>query len=176
MGLGLPHSVLRHCVTSPRVFSERRLDATAFDAMPPTTPRWLLCTDGIAPEAAVLDYIAHGEEIGVDDRYLTHHRHTWHALKCRSTYPILFSYLNKSRPHVVLNDSDAVPLNTWLVVEPLDGVDPVQLAEVLASDFVAESARERSRHYGHGLWKLEPSELRELPVPWPHSPLPETEC
>jgi len=167
--LGLPHSVLRHCVTSPRVFSERRLDAAAFEAMPPTTPRWLLCTDGVDLDTVVLKYIAHGEEIGADDRYLTRHRGRWHALKCRSAYPVLFSYLNKNRPHVVLNDSDAVPLNTWLVVEPLDGVDATLLAQALASDFVAESAREKSRHYGHGLWKLEPSELRDLLVPWPYS-------
>lgn len=113
-----------------------------------------------------MDYINHGEDMGADKRYLTSKRNTWYELKCQDDYPILFSYLNRERPHVVINAAHAVPLNTWLVIRPKTGVDAHKLAGALASDAVAMSARERSRHYGHGLWKLEPSELKQLPIPW----------
>lgn len=168
---GIPLSAVRRCISSPRVHASPQLTEDVFEAMPKTTPRWLLCVGPNPSEGPVIDYIDYGEEIGVDERYLTGKRSTWYELKCHDRYPILFSYLNKDRPHVVVNDAHAVPLNTWLVIRPKDGVDLDKLVRALSSDSVARLALERSRHYGHGLWKLEPSELKQLPIPW-DDPIP----
>jgi hypothetical protein len=163
---GIPIECVRRCAPSPRAYSGEILADTDFDAMLESAPKWLLSVDRTNLNPAIVRYLERGEELGVDQRYLAKHRSTWYELKCREHYSILFSYLNKERPHVVLNTTDAVPLNTWLVVEPHDGVDPERLVHALASDSVAESARSHSRHYGHGLWKLEPSEVKQLLVPW----------
>ena len=69
-----------------------------------------------------------------------------------------------SRPRFVRNRAGAIPLNNWLVIEPLNGVDPDVLFAALKE--ASEAAlRSDAREYGNGLWKLEPSELKRLPLP-----------
>jgi hypothetical protein len=65
----------------------------------------------------------------------------------------------------VRNHALAAPLNNWLVIQPKPGVDADALFQVLQHVSASPALRENSRHYGKGLWKLEPLELRELPLP-----------
>jgi hypothetical protein len=68
---------------------------------------------------------------------------------------------NKNRPRFVRNRAGALPLNTWLIVEPNDGVDADDLWARLLT-LTREQIAHGARVYGAGLWKLEPSELAEL--------------
>lgn len=73
--------------------------------------------------------------------------------------------LNRTRPRFVRNDAAAVPLNTWLIVEPASGVDPDELFPALEQPEVATQLERGARVYGGGLWKLEPSELADIRLP-----------
>jgi hypothetical protein len=88
----------------------------------------------------------------------------WWEVEADFAAPILFTYLNRRSPRFVRNRAGAIPLNNWLVIEPLDGVDAETLFSALreASEAVL---RADAREYGNGLWKLEPSELKRLPLP-----------
>jgi hypothetical protein len=78
--------------------------------------------------------------------------------------PILFTYFNRSNPRFIRNRADAVPLNTWLVIQPRPGVKTDALFELLSGSRV-DRLWEECRNYGDGLWKLEPSELANLRLP-----------
>jgi len=87
----------------------------------------------------------------------------WWEVEADFAAPILFTYLNRSRPRFVRNRAGAIPLNNWLVIEPRNGVDPDVLFARLRE--ASEAAlRTNAREYGNGLWKLEPSELKRLPL------------
>ncbi len=53
----------------------------------------------------------------------------------------------------------------WLVIRPNVGVDPDELFAVLQELGDSTSLENGSRHYGKGLWKLEPRELSGLSLP-----------
>lgn len=79
--------------------------------------------------------------------------------------PILFRYLNSSNARFVRNIAGAAPLNNWLVIRPNPGVNPDALFSVLQELGDSTSLESGSRHYGKGLWKLEPRELSGLALP-----------
>ena len=81
------------------------------------------------------------------------------------TAPILFRYFNVSRARFVRNVAEAAPLNNWLLIQPKVGVDPDKLFAVLQELGKSTMMEHESRHYGKGLWKLEPGELSELMLP-----------
>jgi len=162
---GLSSGYLHACITSPRVFDGNVLTEEMLAALGPSTPRWLLVSKRPHREGPLARYLAYGRSIGADDRALSRQRHQWFALKWRGSFPILFSYLNKRNPRFVWNEAEALPLNNWLVVEPVDRVDSRHLFELLSSKTFGAQLSDRARHYGNGLWKLEPSELEQISVP-----------
>ena len=93
------------------------------------------------------------------------HRTPWFSIRWHRAFPILFSYFNKNNPRFVRNRANAVPLNTWLVVEPFASIDVDVLFTGLSDRSVVAQAQANGRHYGSGLWKLEPCELERLWVP-----------
>jgi hypothetical protein len=57
----------------------------------------------------------------------------------------------------------AVPLNTFLMVEPLE-IDAEDLWRVLTSDHVMRQLHGARHSYGGGLWKVEPRELANVRI------------
>ena len=161
----LPRSCLRSCAASPRLATGTVLTEDTLAALPDNAPRWLLVASVEPRRGPLAEYLAHGRSIGVDQRYLAKQRHPWFELRFHDTFPILFTYLNKENPRFVRNVAAAVPLNNWLVISPLEDVDPDELFVRLSDPRVLEGVARRGRHYGEGLWKLEPSELERLPLP-----------
>lgn len=165
---GIPVEQLKPCVTSPRAITLSELTEEAFAALPEDVPRWLV--DSPEPAAGQAKtplgvYLRYGRRKRVHKGYLAANRKLWYSLEQRGKSPILFSYFNRSRPRFVRNVIGAVPLNNWLIVEPNDGIDLGELYEALTSENAMRQLRERSRVYGAGLWKLEPSELGEIRLP-----------
>ncbi len=160
---------LRPCATSPRAFAGNALTEEVIRSLDDEAPRWVLDVRDPSAEHANTNlgrYLRWGKRTKKAHRgYLATHRRPWYALEVRGESPILFSYFNRDRPRFVRNHIAAVPLNTWLIVEPLPGVDAGTLYDALTSEPVMQQLAKGARVYGGGLWKLEPSELAQVVVP-----------
>jgi len=167
--LGIPRSQLRPCIASPRLLAGEELRAEELEALPDDVPRWAIaCRDPAEEErrSPLGAYLRWGREaLHVPDGYLARRRSPWYALEQRGACPILFTYFNRGRPRFVRNRAGAIPLNTWLIVEPRPGVDPDELFAALSAPGVLRSLERQARVYGGGLWKLEPSELSAIRLP-----------
>jgi adenine-specific DNA-methyltransferase len=165
---GLNRCYLRPCAASPRWFDGDAIDDETLAALPESAPRWLLYPSRARLGGPLERYLQRAERLGVHERHLVKLRvkagRPWWEVEADFAAPILFTYLNRSRPRFVRNPMGAIPLNNWLVIEPLNGVDSDVLFAALreASD---AALRTNAREYGNGLWKLEPSELKRLPRP-----------
>lgn len=137
-------------------------------ALPDTAPRWLLYPSRARLGGPLERYLQRAERVGVHERHLVKQRvkagRPWWEVEADFAAPILFTYLNRSRPRFIRNRARAIPLNNWLVIEPRDGVDPDRLFAALRGSSEA-TLRPDAREYGNGLWKLEPSELKRLALP-----------
>jgi adenine-specific DNA-methyltransferase len=165
---GLNWSCLRPCAGSPRWFDGDEIDDNTLAALPASAPRWLLYPSRARLGGPLERYLHRAAALGVHERHLVKLRvkagRPWWEVEADFEAPILFTYLNRMRPRFVRNRAGAIPLNNWLVIEPLSGVDPDVLFAALKE--ASETAlRADAREYGSGLWKLEPSELKLLPVP-----------
>lgn len=158
------------CIASPRHFAGAELRLVDLYTMDDTVPRWLLRVTKAPRSGPLARYLRRGRtEFGVLERTLTRQRvkagRKWFQVELDVTAPILFRYLNTSNARFVRNRALAAPLNNWLAIQPKPGVDADALFDVLQQVSGSSALREDSRHYGKGLWKLEPFELRDLPLP-----------
>jgi adenine-specific DNA-methyltransferase len=165
---GLNWCSLRPCAASPRWFDGDEIADETLAALPASAPRWLLYPSRARLGGPLERYLQREALLGVRERHLVKQRvkagRPWWEVEADFAAPILFTYLNRSRPRFVRNRAGAIPLNNWLVIDPLSGVDPDTLFAALkeASKAVLQV---HAREYGNGLWKLEPSELKRLPLP-----------
>jgi adenine-specific DNA-methyltransferase len=165
--LGIPRRQLRACITSPRLVSGDELTATTLAAFDDDIPRWAIeCLDPAEEQRdTALGFYLRGDLAGIaKESYLAKQRTLWYGLERRGECPILFTYFNKNNPRFVRNRAGVLPLNTWLIIEPEEGVDPDQLWKRLRKLKRADLSR-AARVYGAGLWKLEPSELAQVVLP-----------
>lgn len=165
--LEIPLEQLRACITSPRLFAGGELTEEMLAALDDDVARWAIDCHDAAEETVdspLGRYLRSDEAAAANASHLAGQRTLWYGLERRGDCPILFTYFNKHNPRFVRNRARAVPLNTWLIVEPNDGVDADELWERLKRLAPDELSR-AARRYGAGLWKLEPSELSELVLP-----------
>jgi adenine-specific DNA-methyltransferase len=164
--LALPRAQVKPCITSPRLVATDELKPSALAALPMDVPRWAINCYDPAEEAAATplgNYLRSELAQIARETHLAKQRQLWYGLERRDESPILFTYFNKNRPRFVRNRAGALPLNTWLIVEPNDGVDADDLWARLLT-LTREQIAYGARVYGAGLWKLEPSELAELVI------------
>ena len=163
----LNHCYLRPCAASPRWFEGNEITEETLDALSDTAPRWLLSPTRARLGGPLERYLERAESLGVHERHLVTLRvkagWPWWAVEADFAAPILFTYLNRSRPRFVRNRANAIPLNNWLAIDPLLGVDADELFASLQKR--TATLRSDAREYGNGLWKLEPSELKRLTLP-----------
>jgi adenine-specific DNA-methyltransferase len=158
------------CIASPRHLQQDEVGLEDLDEMDDEVPRWLLAPHHLRSTGPLRRYLDLGEsELGVTKRTLVESRvragRRWFEIAVPEHAPILFSYFNRPRARFVRNYAEAVPLNTWLVVHPRQGIDADKLFQLLASPKVTSRLAEGATVYGKGLWKLEPSQLRDAWLP-----------
>lgn len=168
--LDLSRSSLRHCLASPRHFGGQTIQRGDFDDFDDEIPRWLLSPKQFRASGPLRRYLDLGAgELRVTERSLVESRvragRRWFEVMVPEQAPILFTYFNRPAARFVRNEAEAVPLNSWLVVRPRDGVDVEALFQLLCSPKVIERLPEDARVYGEGLWKLEPSQLLDAWLP-----------
>jgi len=156
------------CIATPRLIPDLELSLDLLEQLPIDTARWLLACRHPAAEHrgdALGRYLRYGRiEHRADQSYLARHRRPWYAPERRDTAPILFTYLNKKRPRFIRNRAGAAPLNTFLILEPVDGIDADALWAALNRPSVLDQLMYARRDYGRGLWKIERHELDQLRV------------
>lgn len=168
--LGLQPSSLRPCAASPRHVAGAELHLSHLDALDEAVPRWLLAPTREGTSGPLGRYLALGKtKYEVTERHLVKQRvkagRRWFDVEAGPDAPIILSYFNRPRARFVRNRAGAVPLNTWLIVQPNEGINTDALFALLSSDEVMEHLPDGSRVYGRGLWKLEPSDLLKAWVP-----------
>lgn len=138
--------------------SRRRQDAYLLFAVPP---------DGIASEA-VLDYLKHGEELGVARRRKCRDRRPWYVVQHTSAPPAFMPIMSSTWPRLVVNHSTYACTNNimrlvWRNKRP-EG-DWLRLALGTLSTVSQLSAELVGRSYGGGVLKLEPGDFGRLLIP-----------
>lgn len=119
------------------------------------------------PDVAALLELGRAE--GLPGRYLCRQRKTWYGLEHMDTPDIILSPLITAQGlRAVTNGVGAIPSNSLYGLYRQDGVDAVVANRVFAwllSDAGVRALRGHGRHLSGGSIKLEPRELRTLPVP-----------
>ena len=113
-------------------------------------------------DAAVAEYVAYGESLGIHDRYICSHRPKWWRIGETRIPDIVATYMARRPPHFALNTPGLKTTNNihGIHLRADVGCDAGELVEALNA--AASSARGRT-YYG-GLTKIEPREMERIPV------------
>ena len=180
----LPMECLRPILPSPRYLKvdEIRADDDGY----PILGRRLFLLDPDMPEREIEEkyptlwsYLEEGRAQRFHEGYLCRHRPRWYAQEKRLPAPIVCTYLGRGdarngRPfRFILNESRATVANVYLAMYPTPLTERIlktdpdlirPMWEVL-NCISAERLLGEGRVYGGGLYKLEPKELANVPVP-----------
>lgn len=117
-------------------------------------------------DPALAAYLEHGEDVGAADSYLAQNRSPWYVVDQRKPASILVTYMSKGDFRFIHNKANVVSLNNLHNVF-LDGYKNWKVEALLAylNSSVANAIVKRSgRTYSRGLHKIEPDELKDIPV------------
>lgn len=145
---------------------------------PLTIERWQRCRDAGArcwllwchrskeelTGMRVLDYINHGEAAGIRERFNCRARKPWYSVERVDPPDFFVTYMSRERARFVRNEAGARCMSSLLNLWAKDGITIDDLSPLLADPENARIIREFGRTYGGGLGKIEPGELRRLPV------------
>ena len=180
----LPLECFQPILPSPRYVDADEVQADA--AGLPLLSRRLFLLDSKLREdeirsryPALASYLDEGKARRLHERYLCSHRAVWYAQEERPPAPIVCTYLGRGdkksgRPfRFILNRSRATVANVYLAMYPNTAVarafaaDPglVQQVWTALNRVRPEQLLGEGRVYGGGLYKLEPKELANVPVP-----------
>jgi len=133
---------------------------------------WLLyCYDDGDPIDHVTDealegYLEYGREIGADDSYLAANRSTWYVVDERDPPDILATYMSKDGFRFIRNCAGLRTLNNLhnIILPGFDDEEIDVLLAYLNSSVADEITKRSGRKYARGLHKIEPNELKDVPV------------
>lgn len=181
---GFSKEYFRPILPSPRRLPTEEVLADATGV--PLIERPLFLLDTLVPEdklkdkePALWEYLQEGRKKEFNERYLCSKRKPWYGQEQRPPAPIICTYLGRGdlksgRPfRFIRNRSQATVANVYLAMYPtplFEGLlaeRPELLDEVwkALNKVSAETLLGEGRVYGGGLWKLEPSELANVPLP-----------
>ncbi len=163
VALGLPSSVLTPTVRRPS-------DIPGLETRDGEV-QLLLNLNADAPlSASVLAYLAHGESIGISQKYKPRSRKRWYAVPLpRAPAQAFMPYMSHHGPRVVVNRHGARNSNLLhgiALKHPAPSVEA--LAVAMASSLTLLSAEIEGRAYGGGVLKLETKEAERLTLPVLH--------
>jgi hypothetical protein len=116
------------------------------------------------PELA--EYLAHGERIDVDKRYITSKRRPWWRVAVKKAPPIIASYMARQAPVFALNPDELVLVNIAHGIYPREKMSKRSLTRLVnALNEGRLQYRGNGRTYHGGLEKFEPREMEALPIP-----------
>jgi len=164
----LPDAVLRPCVTkAPQVPGSHWTDQRMNALIDAGKKAFILDASAHIGDPAVQRYVAHGESMGLHQRYLTRHRKPWFATERREPAGIWVATFGRGRIRFVWNQSTALHLTAFhgLYLRPAYQRFAIHLMAFLHSDAGAAECSRNQRVYGDGLLKFEPRDVERLRVP-----------
>jgi len=168
---GAPRAFLRPAVRSLRRVTGAVLDADAHALLGELgLRRWLLelpVDVDLESNTWLSKWADRARAAHVPDRYLAAHRGAWFSVERVEPPDLLLSPMGKRRMRAVCNAIAAVPSNAiyGIYLRPRLDVSPSALCDWLNSAEGQVSLHVRARAYGAGLFKLEPNDLRAVPIP-----------
>ena len=119
--------------------------------------------------SAVIEYLRHGlsDHKTLQTRKSVHTRDPWYRVERSDTAPILIAPMTRSKVRVLLNETDARHLNSYYGIYPESTVGRREQKALLAylnSGFVDGIVSRHQRTLAGGLDKLEPGDIKRLPV------------
>jgi methylase of polypeptide subunit release factors len=115
----------------------------------------------------IQEYLNHGVEIGADDSYLASNREPWYVVDRREPADILFTYMSREGIKFIHNETEARNLNNLHSIyldDELENDETRALLAYLNSNISDEVVRRSGRTYSTGMDKVEPDELKQVPV------------
>jgi len=130
---------------------------------------WLLSVsaDDVAESAPLGAYIEHGQQQGLQHRYLTRVRQPWYQVEYVAPAQILVAPVGQHKHSILLNHNEVRHSNSLygLTMRPSVPCTAADVANWLRSEAGQRALRAIARHYSGGSLKIEPRALRTVPVP-----------
>jgi hypothetical protein len=165
----LPIKYFKRAIGRTRDVSDSLLTAENLENLDKNKrPTFLLSLDSSdeLPQS-VANYLETGKELGLHERSLISQRSPWYKMEKREVPPILFAYLGRRNSRFIKNAACALPLTGFLCVYPNNNDSDYcnNLWQALNHSDTLENLALVGKSYGSGAIKVEPSKLRELPIP-----------
>jgi hypothetical protein len=179
----IPRRYLKPILPSPRYVRDPVIEAGA-DGTPAVERFGYLLDCTASPDEikrncpGLWSYLEEGVAQGLPERHLCSQRDAWYFQEKREPAPFIVSYMGRSRDQrscpirFFVNFSSAIVTNVFLNLYPT-----AELADILGGNrsrmlefcealnaIPMESILHAGRAYGGGLHKIEPKELREVPL------------
>jgi hypothetical protein len=180
---GIPRDFLKPVLTSPRRVRSDVIDADS-EGVPLLSEMLFLLDCPMPPEEVkrrypkLWEYLEQGRKEGKARGYLCRNREVWYWQERRQPALFLVSYMGRSSVErespfrFFLNRSQAIATNCFLNLYPKPRVAAAIAGQEerartllhLLNSVARETSVRNGRSYGGGLHKMEPSELRSLPL------------
>lgn len=175
----IPEMFLRPILPAPRFMKG---DIVSKDGNEQVTPLFLFSCN--LPEEELQEhypslwkYILQGIEKGVPQRYICQQRTPWYSCENRKPAPMLIPYMGRKNSGMeafrfILNETDRIATNSYLMLYPKSSYikymnDNGVLHQIwlILNSIPKTELLSGGRVYGGGLYKVEPRELMNIPVP-----------
>lgn len=167
--IGIPSEFLKRAVGRTKDVSGDVLTEADLENLDnKNRPTYLLSINGHSDfPKTIIDYLEIGENLGLPNRALIRQRKPWYKMEKRIVPPILFAYLGRRSTRFIKNEANVLPLTSFLCVYPFysDKKHLENLWQALNHKDTLKNLKLVSKSYGSGAIKVEPNNLRKLPIP-----------
>lgn len=178
----IPKQFLVPVLPSPRYFKADSVH-NGGDGLPDTDQQLFLFTCSVDEQSlknsypSVWAYVRDGKERKVNEGYICSRRTPWYSCERREPAPFVMPYMGRGEAskqifRFILNDTEAITTNVYLLLYPKkEFVKTLQNTDVRQKVWNALNSVSKSRLmssgrvYGGGLYKMEPKELMNMPMP-----------
>lgn len=167
--IGIPKEFLKRAVGRTKDATESVLTMKDVETLEKENrPTFLLSINGQENyPKAVEDYLKIGVEMGLPSRSLIKQRKPWYKMEKRQIPPLLFAYLGRRNTRFIKNEAGVLPLTGFLCVYSIyDDKEYINnLWQALNHPDTLENLKLVGKSYGSGAIKVEPGNLKKLPIP-----------
>lgn len=178
----IPRCFLVPVLPSPRFFKADFVH-NGSDGLPDTERQLFLFTCNLDEQTlksaypSVWEYVRKGQERKVNEGYICSRRTPWYSCEKRDPAPFIMPYMGRGETsrrmfRFIMNDTEAITTNVYLLLYPkkncakdLESRDVREKVWGVLNAVSESRLMNSGRIYGGGLYKMEPKELMDMPMP-----------